>query len=901
MNTPGTGPSLQRLGRYHLSECLGGGPTGEVFRAKVYGVAGMDREFAVKRFHSSLVADPRVAAALAVAARMYGALEHPRIARLHEFGEAGGHTFTATEYVPGLDLAQLIDQGKLSLGAAARLVVQIGRAVGYAHGRGLSHLGLSPTNVVCSNRGEIKVTDFGVLPPRLPSDPAQDESLRQRLCYLAPEQLEGVRTSPATDVYQLGTLAYELMLGRRPYQGRDNVDLAQQMLGMPIPETDLPKPYDKLLRRALARSPFERFPDAGAMADALEAALRSSPTPGTAAEAGEAVSSRLEMLREQREGQASGVLSFPVPAPPKAPKEEVLAQVASPPPAPSSRAPLAHTMLGTVPAIPGRPPSAAETVPYLDDLEADDGGFQSDEAPTLGGLSSDQAPTVVRPDLVEDNLSADMELGPAGTDPSVAPRDLLGGVASAYTTPDEAPTRIQAKPRAETQDKETVVGDEVAGGDDVFSLSVEHGSRGPRRLESTLGELGELEPSGIYEAPPGSAPAKSFAATGPSVPVIPAIPPIPAMPAASSTPAIPPVPDMPAMSAASSTPAIPPVPDMPAMSAASSTPIPPVPDMPSVPETIVGPDFSVEDDPYSFTNDQSELISIPEGAPESVPIPPLPSVDSGIGSRGHRMPAELLPAATTQDVTSSGKSMLLPAILGGAALAVGGFFGYRHLTAKDDSGETTAKVVARDAGIVIPAADPQPEPLDMDAALTVATRLSDAGVAVVEATTRDAAEGVVSVDAASVVTEPSIPPPAPGGRLRIQTVPPGAKVYLDGTMVGTTPVDLDASTDQHRLALLLAGHDLYTGEIKGTGQLNIELAEVTPPGGPAGIKVRCRHKNRYYVYVDNDPVGQLCPSERIGVSKGSHVVEIYDPLTDSRKAFSVDVLDTRLSVRIKVD
>jgi len=171
---------------------LGGGPTGEVFRAKVYGVAGMDREFAVKRFHPSLLADPNARAALAVAARMYGALEHPRVARLHEFGEAGGHTFTATEYVPGLDLAQLMDQGRLSLGTASHLIVQIGRAVGYAHGRGLSHLGLSPTNVICSERGEIKVTDFGVLPSRLPLRPALDESLRHRLCYLSPEQLQGL-------------------------------------------------------------------------------------------------------------------------------------------------------------------------------------------------------------------------------------------------------------------------------------------------------------------------------------------------------------------------------------------------------------------------------------------------------------------------------------------------------------------------------------------------------------------------------------------------------------------------------------------------------------------------------------------------------------------------------------
>ena len=860
VNAPGTGPSLQRLGRYHLSDCLGGGPTGEVFRAKVYGVAGMDREFAVKRFHTSLVADPQAAAALASAARMYGALEHPRIARLHEFGDAGAHTFTATEYVPGLDLAQLNDQGSLSLGTAARLVVQIGRAVGYAHGRGLSHLGLAPTNVICSDRGQIKVTDFGVLPPRLSSNPAGDDSLRQRLCYLAPEQIKGLRTSPATDVYQLGTLAYELMVGRRPYRSSSNADLAKQMLGMSVPETGLPRPYEKLLQRALARSPFERFPDAGAMADALEAALRSSPTPGSAADAGEAVSTRLHVLREQRDGQASGILSFPVPAPPKAPRAEVLAQVAATPSA------------QTIPPIPsGRPPSAAETVPYLEDLETETpiGDFR-DEAPTLAGGSSDQVPTLVRPDVGDDELSVDanMELGPAGTDPSVAPQDLLGGVASAYTPPDEAPTRIQAEPRQETQDDaETVVRDDIVTQEDEYSLVL--GDSGPRqrRLESTLGEL---EPSGVYDAPPSAEEPQSVInrQAAPGIPSVPAMPPIPA---------------------------IPPVP------AIASTPEIPVPGP-------AGSDFSSIPVPYAHSpNENSELIVVDSGGPQSVPVPPPPTVDSGIGSRAHRMPAELLPPGQSHPAKpDSGKSMLLPAILGGAALAVGAFFGYQYLTADSAPSEQTAKVVAHDGGLVIPAAHPPTTAMASDAATAVAATVADAA-AMVAATTQDAASALAAPpDAATALAviepdEPDDPEPGASERLRIHTVPAGAKVYLDGTMVGTTPVDLDASTDQHRLALLLPGHDLYTSDIQGTGQLNIELAEVTPPGGPAGIKVRCKNKNRYYVFVDGDPVGQLCPSERIGVSKGPHVVEIYDPLTDSRKAFNVNVVDTRLSVRLKVD
>lgn len=140
-----------------------------------------------------------------------------------------------------------------------------------------------------------------------------------------------------------------------------------------------------------------------------------------------------------------------------------------------------------------------------------------------------------------------------------------------------------------------------------------------------------------------------------------------------------------------------------------------------------------------------------------------------------------------------------------------------------------------------------------------------------------------------------------GERLRLTSHPKGAKVYLDGTLVGKTPIDLDPSEDQHNLALILEGYELYTGEVGGRDQVSISLKEVTPPEGPAGIKVRCRKKNRYYVFVDGNPVGQLCPTERIGVQLGRHQVEIYDPVTDARHAFQADVKDTRLSVRIRVD
>ena len=307
----------RRLGRYHLVEPIGGGPTGEVHRARVYGVAGFERQFAVKRFHPEIVANPNIAAKLSAAARAYGGLEHPRIARLFEYGVAGGETFTACELVPGLDLAQLVSAANQGLppGAAFALIASAARAVGYAHGRGILHLGLAPTNLIATPDGDVKVTDVGILAPRLPQRPSDDPQLLWRLAYLAPEQLIGESTSAATDVFAFGVIAYELVTGQRAFLGATALDIEQAILSAQPREPSLPKPLLRVLQRCWARSPFERFPDARALADAVDAALRLAPVPGGKREVAALVRDALERIEQVREQQLSGALNLPMPGP----------------------------------------------------------------------------------------------------------------------------------------------------------------------------------------------------------------------------------------------------------------------------------------------------------------------------------------------------------------------------------------------------------------------------------------------------------------------------------------------------------------------------------------------------------------------------------------------------------
>ncbi|MGE0403071.1 MAG: hypothetical protein AB7T06_40570, partial [Kofleriaceae bacterium] len=117
-----------------------------------------------------------------------------------------------------------------------------------------------------------------------------------------------------------------------------------------------------------------------------------------------------------------------------------------------------------------------------------------------------------------------------------------------------------------------------------------------------------------------------------------------------------------------------------------------------------------------------------------------------------------------------------------------------------------------------------------------------------------------------------------------------------------TPLKLPAANDRHTIALLLPGYELYIAEVDGKGAFAIPLKEVTPSGGPAGIKVlRCKDKDRYYVFVDGKPTGMLCPTERIDVDVGPHTVEVYDAVSESRKKWDIVVKDTRLSVRVRIE
>jgi protein tyrosine kinase/PEGA domain-containing protein len=144
----------------------------------------------------------------------------------------------------------------------------------------------------------------------LPQRPIEVSRLTQRIPYLAPEQLANEATSAATDVFALGVLAYELVTGSRTFKGDTPQQVASAIMAGPPAEPPLPRPIVRVLQRCLARSPFERFPDARALADALDAALRVAPVPGTRKDIGAQVKETLDRLAALNDGQMSGMVAL---------------------------------------------------------------------------------------------------------------------------------------------------------------------------------------------------------------------------------------------------------------------------------------------------------------------------------------------------------------------------------------------------------------------------------------------------------------------------------------------------------------------------------------------------------------------------------------------------------------
>ncbi len=264
--------SGSRLGRYEVRALLGAGGMGEVHLAYDH---DLEREVAVKVLQPGDESPDRARRFLQEA-RAASALNHPNVATVYEIGVHEGLRFIVMELVPGEPLRARLRRGAISQDDAVAIAMQIAAGLAAAHGAGIIHRDIKPENIMIRPDGLAKILDFGLAKLREIRD---DGSTALRtgtgvtmgtLSYMSPEQLSGDSVTPAADVFSFGILLYEMLSGRRPYEGNTPSEIAAAILTKHPKALTVPQKLSGIVMRALEKSPDERFSNAGEMLDELQ-------------------------------------------------------------------------------------------------------------------------------------------------------------------------------------------------------------------------------------------------------------------------------------------------------------------------------------------------------------------------------------------------------------------------------------------------------------------------------------------------------------------------------------------------------------------------------------------------------------------------------------------------------
>jgi serine/threonine-protein kinase len=284
----------KRLGRYVLFDEIGAGGMGSVHLARLDGPSGFSRTVAIKRLHPHVAKDPEFAAMFLDEARLAARIAHPNVISTLDVVQMTGELFVVMEYVHGESLARLWrtahDRGeRIPVATAVSVLIDVLDGLHAAHeakdvsGRPLEivHRDVSPQNVLVGRDGLARVLDFGIARARSRIYATMPGQLKGKLGYMAPEQLMGETMDRRTDIFAASVVLWELLTGRRLFDGDPNPKTIAAMLvdGADSPSrhaSEIPEALDAVVLRGLAREKADRYATADAMARALESAITPS-------------------------------------------------------------------------------------------------------------------------------------------------------------------------------------------------------------------------------------------------------------------------------------------------------------------------------------------------------------------------------------------------------------------------------------------------------------------------------------------------------------------------------------------------------------------------------------------------------------------------------------------------
>ncbi|WP_406197297.1 serine/threonine protein kinase [Kitasatospora sp. NBC_01560] len=284
-----TGRGAVLGGRYTLTEWIGGGGMGAVWRAddRILG-----RQVAVKVLHAGLLEEGTFARRFRREAQLLAAISHPGIVDVHDYGESGGAeeggaegeriAYIVMELVEGRPLDKVLtEDGPMTPEQALGMLATALDALHAAHQQEIVHRDVKPSNLMLGADGRVTVTDFGIARALVSTTLTATNVVIGTALYMAPEQAGGTGVTPASDLYSLGVVCYELLTGTPPFTGESVVEVALKHVQQPAPElpAEFPREVREFVARALAKAPGDRFADAAAMAAAARAAVGDASVP----------------------------------------------------------------------------------------------------------------------------------------------------------------------------------------------------------------------------------------------------------------------------------------------------------------------------------------------------------------------------------------------------------------------------------------------------------------------------------------------------------------------------------------------------------------------------------------------------------------------------------------------
>ena len=251
-------PGITLAGRYQLEAWLAAGAVGEVWRATDL---VLSRPVAVKRLRDGYAGQPEAMERFRAEARHAGALSHPGIAQVYDYGEAEPPSppFLVMEFVDGPSLAGLLASGPLDPADAMDVLAQVAAGLAAAHAAGLVHRDIKPANLLVAGDGQVKITDFGIAHAAGSAQLTRTGTMVGTPSYLAPERAAGASATAASDLYSLGVVGYECLAGQPPFQGTPmEVVAACQRAPVPPLPAAVPAEVAALVMELTAKDPAAR-------------------------------------------------------------------------------------------------------------------------------------------------------------------------------------------------------------------------------------------------------------------------------------------------------------------------------------------------------------------------------------------------------------------------------------------------------------------------------------------------------------------------------------------------------------------------------------------------------------------------------------------------------------------